>query len=146
MYHHSYGKCNCMIYKTVSLCKWLYPSCPCLNLLPEARTETHCATFTTASIINGLKYGLNCFFAVASKHLACIMLEKYYVSIQKSKICGKNEKRFSSQLAQKYDPQTEEALRTWIHEVTGRTLPDNFMEGLKDGVILCEWVSPMKDR
>ncbi len=80
-----------MIYKTVSLCKWLYPSCPCLNLLPEARTETHCATFTTASIISGLKYGLNCF---AIKHLALIMLEKHYISIQQSKICGKNKKRF----------------------------------------------------
>jgi len=42
------------------------------------------------------------------------------------------------QLAQKYDPQAEEALRTWIHEVTGRTLPEDFMQGLKDGVILCE--------
>lgn len=45
---------------------------------------------------------------------------------------------FTLQLAQKYDPQMEEDLRMWIHEVTGRAVPDNFMEGLKDGVILCE--------
>lgn len=42
------------------------------------------------------------------------------------------------QLAQKYDTQKEEELRLWIQEVTGRKVPDNFMEGLKDGVILCE--------
>ncbi len=57
---------------------------------------------------------------------------------KKVKYVEKMKNVLSSQLAQKYDPQTEEALRTWIHEVTGRTLPDNFMEGLKDGVILCE--------
>lgn len=50
----------------------------------------------------------------------------------------KKKKLFASQLAQKYDPQTEEDLRMWIREVTGRTVPDNFMEGLKDGVILYE--------
>ncbi|KAI7810804.1 putative calponin-1-like [Triplophysa rosa] len=42
------------------------------------------------------------------------------------------------ELAQKYDPQTEDAQRMWIYEVTGRAIPDNFMEGLKDGVLLCE--------
>uniref|UniRef100_A0A673IVE8 Calponin-1-like n=1 Tax=Sinocyclocheilus rhinocerous TaxID=307959 RepID=A0A673IVE8_9TELE len=49
-----------------------------------------------------------------------------------------------NKLAQKYDPQTEEALRMWIHEVTGRTVPDNFMEGLKDGVILCELINKLQ--
>lgn len=49
---------------------------------------------------------------------------------------------FDLQLAHKYDPQKEEELRMWINEVTGRKLPENFMEGLKDGVILCEWAIP----
>ncbi|KAG1956088.1 calponin 1, basic, smooth muscle, a [Pimephales promelas] len=49
-----------------------------------------------------------------------------------------------NKLAQKYDPQAEEALRTWIHEVTGRTLPEDFMQGLKDGVILCELINKLQ--
>uniref|UniRef100_A0A671L9E2 Calponin n=1 Tax=Sinocyclocheilus anshuiensis TaxID=1608454 RepID=A0A671L9E2_9TELE len=49
-----------------------------------------------------------------------------------------------TKLAQKYDSQMEEALRMWIHEVTGRTVPDNFMEGLKDGVILCELINKLQ--
>ncbi|XP_026997382.1 calponin-1 [Tachysurus fulvidraco] len=49
-----------------------------------------------------------------------------------------------SKLAQKYDPQKEEELRLWIHEVTGRKVPDNFMEGLKDGVILCELINALQ--
>uniref|UniRef100_A0A8B9JBK0 Calponin n=1 Tax=Astyanax mexicanus TaxID=7994 RepID=A0A8B9JBK0_ASTMX len=47
-------------------------------------------------------------------------------------------------LAQKYDPQKEEELRLWINEVTGRKVPDNFMEGLKDGVILCELINALQ--
>ncbi|XP_025905904.1 calponin-1, partial [Nothoprocta perdicaria] len=42
-------------------------------------------------------------------------------------------------LAQKYDAQSERELRAWIEGVTGRRIGDNFMEGLKDGVILCEY-------
>lgn len=42
------------------------------------------------------------------------------------------------QLAQKYDPQREHELRQWIEEVTGKRIGENFMESLKDGVILCE--------
>ncbi|XP_048848200.1 calponin-1-like isoform X1 [Brienomyrus brachyistius] len=49
-----------------------------------------------------------------------------------------------SKLAHKYDPQKEEELRLWIHEVTGRKVPDNFMEGLKDGVILCELINKLQ--
>ncbi|XP_030634776.1 calponin 1, basic, smooth muscle, a [Chanos chanos] len=49
-----------------------------------------------------------------------------------------------SKLAQKYDPQMEEALRLWIQDVTGRRIPDNFMEGLKDGVILCELINKLQ--
>ncbi|XP_053466821.1 calponin-1 [Ictalurus furcatus] len=48
-----------------------------------------------------------------------------------------------SKLAQKYNPQKEEELRLWIHELTGRKVPDNFMEGLKDGVILCELINAL---
>lgn len=44
----------------------------------------------------------------------------------------------SHQLAQKYDPLREQELRAWIEAMTGRRIGDNFMEGLKDGVILCE--------
>ncbi|XP_051570194.1 calponin-1-like isoform X2 [Myxocyprinus asiaticus] len=32
----------------------------------------------------------------------------------------------------------------WIHEVTGRKLPKNFMEGLKDGVVLCELINTLQ--
>ena len=42
------------------------------------------------------------------------------------------------QLAQKYDPQKEAELRTWIESVTGRQIGADFQKGLKDGVILCE--------
>lgn len=49
-----------------------------------------------------------------------------------------------SKLAQKYDPQKEEELRLWINEVTGRKVPDNFMEGLKDGAILCELINALQ--
>lgn len=44
------------------------------------------------------------------------------------------------QIAQKYDLQKEEELRFWIEEVTGMSIGENFQKGLKDGVILCEWV------
>uniref|UniRef100_A0A8C9VXF7 Calponin n=1 Tax=Scleropages formosus TaxID=113540 RepID=A0A8C9VXF7_SCLFO len=50
----------------------------------------------------------------------------------------------SPQLAQKYDPQKEEELRLWILEVTGHSIPDNFMERLKDGVILCELINKLQ--
>lgn len=43
-----------------------------------------------------------------------------------------------SQLAQKYDPQKEAELRTWIETVTGQQIGPDFQKGLKDGVILCE--------
>lgn len=42
------------------------------------------------------------------------------------------------QLAQKYDLQREQELREWIEGVTGRHIGNNFMDGLKDGIILCE--------
>ena len=42
------------------------------------------------------------------------------------------------QLAQKYDPQKEAELRTWIESVTGQQIGPDFQKGLKDGVILCE--------
>ncbi|KAJ8254276.1 hypothetical protein COCON_G00208880 [Conger conger] len=47
-------------------------------------------------------------------------------------------------LAQKYDPRKEEELRLWIQEVTGRRVGDPFMEGLKDGVILCELINKLQ--
>uniref|UniRef100_A0AAY5EFL5 Calponin n=1 Tax=Electrophorus electricus TaxID=8005 RepID=A0AAY5EFL5_ELEEL len=47
-------------------------------------------------------------------------------------------------LAQKYDPHKEEELRLWIQDVTGRKVPDSFMEGLKDGVILCELINTLQ--
>ncbi len=53
-----------------------------------------------------------------------------------------NALTFDLQLAHKYDPHKEEELRMWINEVTSRKLPENFMEGLKDGIILCEWAIP----
>ncbi|NWS78990.1 CNN1 protein, partial [Crotophaga sulcirostris] len=47
-------------------------------------------------------------------------------------------------LAQKYDPQRERELRTWIEGTTGRRIGDNFMDGLKDGVILCELINKLQ--
>ncbi|KAL4647936.1 calponin-1-like [Arapaima gigas] len=49
-----------------------------------------------------------------------------------------------NKLAQKYDPQKEEELRLWIQEVTGHSIPGSFMEGLKDGVILCELINKLQ--
>lgn len=46
----------------------------------------------------------------------------------------------ASQLAGKYDPHKEEELRLWIEDVTGKRTGDSFMDSLKDGVLLCEWV------
>lgn len=61
----------------------------------------------------------------------------YIYTFCKADVCS-NVLTFDLQLAHKYDPQKEEELRMWINEVTGHKLPENFMEGLKDGVILCE--------
>uniref|UniRef100_A0A3Q3W872 Calponin n=1 Tax=Mola mola TaxID=94237 RepID=A0A3Q3W872_MOLML len=44
-------------------------------------------------------------------------------------------------LAGKYDPQKEEELRLWIEDVTGKKMGDNFMESLKDGVLLCKLIN-----
>ncbi|KAM8793913.1 calponin-1 [Eudromia elegans] len=48
-----------------------------------------------------------------------------------------------NKLAQKYDAQQERQLRAWIEGATGRRIGDNFMEGLKDGVILCELINKL---
>uniref|UniRef100_A0AAY4B530 Calponin n=2 Tax=Denticeps clupeoides TaxID=299321 RepID=A0AAY4B530_9TELE len=50
----------------------------------------------------------------------------------------------SEDLAQKYDPVKEEQLRLWMQEVTGRRIGDNFMESLKDGVVLCELINKLQ--
>ncbi|XP_048783581.1 calponin-2 isoform X2 [Lagopus muta] len=47
-------------------------------------------------------------------------------------------------LAQKYDPQKEAELRTWIESVTGRQIGADFQKGLKDGVILCELMNKLQ--
>ncbi|NXG39303.1 CNN2 protein, partial [Dromaius novaehollandiae] len=47
-------------------------------------------------------------------------------------------------LAQKYDPQKEAELRTWIESVTGRQIGPDFQRGLKDGVILCELMNKLQ--
>ncbi|GLD69518.1 calponin-1, partial [Lates japonicus] len=49
-----------------------------------------------------------------------------------------------SKLAGKYDPQKEEELRMWIQDVTGKRMGDNFMESLKDGVLLCELINVLQ--
>ncbi|NWJ12101.1 CNN2 protein, partial [Crypturellus undulatus] len=47
-------------------------------------------------------------------------------------------------LAQKYDPQKEAELRTWIESVTGQRIGPDFQKGLKDGVILCELMNKLQ--
>ncbi|NWH25198.1 CNN2 protein, partial [Grus americana] len=47
-------------------------------------------------------------------------------------------------LAQKYDPQKEAELRTWIESVTGQQIGPDFQKGLKDGVILCELMNRLQ--
>ncbi|XP_036625367.1 calponin-1 [Trichosurus vulpecula] len=49
-----------------------------------------------------------------------------------------------NKLAQKYDPRREQELRAWIEEVTGRRIGPNFMDGLKDGIILCEFINKLQ--
>ncbi|MGH0148977.1 UNVERIFIED_CONTAM: hypothetical protein FKN15_041933 [Acipenser sinensis] len=49
-----------------------------------------------------------------------------------------------NKLAQKYDAQKEEELRLWIEDVTGRKIVGGFMEGLKDGVVLCELINKLQ--
>uniref|UniRef100_A0A3Q3A1S4 Calponin n=1 Tax=Kryptolebias marmoratus TaxID=37003 RepID=A0A3Q3A1S4_KRYMA len=47
-------------------------------------------------------------------------------------------------LAGKYDPQKEEELRLWMEDVTGKKIGENFMESLKDGVLLCELINVLQ--
>ncbi|XP_072346836.1 calponin-1-like isoform X1 [Scyliorhinus torazame] len=47
-------------------------------------------------------------------------------------------------IAQKYDPQKDEALRNWIEDVTGATLTENLMDDLKNGVILCQLINKLQ--
>ncbi|NXI53595.1 CNN2 protein, partial [Chloroceryle aenea] len=47
-------------------------------------------------------------------------------------------------LAQKYDPQKEVELRTWIESVTGQQIGPDFQKGLKDGGILCELMNKLQ--
>ncbi|XP_037263024.1 calponin-1 isoform X2 [Falco biarmicus] len=49
-----------------------------------------------------------------------------------------------NKLAQKYDLQRERELRAWIEGTTGRRIGDSFMDGLKDGVILCELINKLQ--
>ncbi|KAM4530551.1 calponin-1 [Odontesthes bonariensis] len=49
-----------------------------------------------------------------------------------------------SKLAGKYDPHKEEELRLWIEDVTGKRIGENFMESLKDGVLLCELINVLQ--
>uniref|UniRef100_F7BJR0 Calponin n=1 Tax=Macaca mulatta TaxID=9544 RepID=F7BJR0_MACMU len=49
-----------------------------------------------------------------------------------------------NKLAQKYDHQREQELREWIEGVTGRRIGNNFMDGLKDGIILCEFINKLQ--
>lgn len=49
-----------------------------------------------------------------------------------------------SKLAGKYDPQKEEDLRLWIQDVTGKQVGENFMESLKNGVLLCELINVLQ--
>uniref|UniRef100_A0A8D1V2D0 Calponin n=1 Tax=Sus scrofa TaxID=9823 RepID=A0A8D1V2D0_PIG len=49
-----------------------------------------------------------------------------------------------NKLAQKYDHQQEQELREWIEGVTGRRIGNNFMDGLKDGIILCEFINKLQ--
>ncbi|XP_071060017.1 calponin-1 [Pseudochaenichthys georgianus] len=49
-----------------------------------------------------------------------------------------------SKLAGKYDPQKEEDLRLWIEDVTGKQVGENFMESLKNGVLLCELINVLQ--
>ncbi|XP_063053631.1 calponin-1-like [Engraulis encrasicolus] len=49
-----------------------------------------------------------------------------------------------SKLAGKYDPVKEQQLRVWIQETTGRRIGDNFMDSLKNGVILCDLINKLQ--
>ncbi|NP_001085014.1 calponin L homeolog [Xenopus laevis] len=49
-----------------------------------------------------------------------------------------------NKLAQKYDPLKEAELRQWIDGLTGRTIGNNFMDSLKDGIILCELINKLQ--
>ncbi|XP_051898104.1 calponin-1 isoform X2 [Pristis pectinata] len=47
-------------------------------------------------------------------------------------------------IAQKYDPQKDEDIRRWIEDVTGVTLTENLMDGLKNGVVLCKLINKLQ--
>nr|KAF6348104.1 calponin 1 [Myotis myotis] len=57
---------------------------------------------------------------------------------------SKGPRLTSPALAQKYDLQREQELREWIEGVTGRRIGPNFMDGLKDGIILCEFINKLQ--
>ncbi|XP_032282362.1 calponin-1-like [Phoca vitulina] len=46
-----------------------------------------------------------------------------------------------NKLAQKCDHKWEQELQEWIEGVTGHRIGNNFMDGLKDGIILCKFIS-----
>ncbi|XP_060940404.1 calponin-2 isoform X2 [Limanda limanda] len=49
-----------------------------------------------------------------------------------------------NKIAQKYDLQKEEELRSWIEEVSGETIGPDFQKGLKDGIILCKLINKLQ--
>ncbi|KAM9311117.1 calponin-1 [Gastrophryne carolinensis] len=49
-----------------------------------------------------------------------------------------------NKLASKYDPQMEVVLKDWIERTTGKNIGNKFMESLKDGVILCEFINKLQ--
>lgn len=47
-------------------------------------------------------------------------------------------------IAQKYDPQKDEDIRRWIEDVIGVSLPESLMEGLKNGIVLCNLINKLQ--
>ncbi|XP_032868051.1 calponin-1 isoform X1 [Amblyraja radiata] len=47
-------------------------------------------------------------------------------------------------IAQKYDPQKDEDLRRWIEDVIGVALHESFMDGLKNGIVLCNLINKLQ--
>ncbi|XP_078285805.1 calponin-1 isoform X2 [Rhinoraja longicauda] len=47
-------------------------------------------------------------------------------------------------IAQKYDPQKDEDIRRWIEDVIGVILPESLMDGLKNGIVLCNLINKLQ--
>jgi hypothetical protein len=56
-------------------------------------------------------------------------------------VLGELDRDVRNKIMARYDPAQEAEVRAWIESVTGRSIGDDFLEGLKSGVIMCNMLN-----